>query len=333
MLAANEKRPQLAEVHLTEQTCQLSVIIPIYNEQECLRELHQRLSDVLDPLASSEIVFIDDGSSDDSAEILTQLADDDPRVKVLRFSRNFGHQLAVLAGLEHCRGQRAVIIDADLQDPPELITDMIAKADEGYDVVYAKRRHRSGESWFKRTSAFLFYRVLRGMSQVNIPADTGDFRLIGRPVIDALIACGDQRPFLRGLCSWLGFRQTHILYDRQSRFAGDTHYSLRKMLRLAGDGVVSFSLAPLHAGLWIGLVMFLVGLVMLLIEGVVAPFAHVPGWLWLANVILLLFGLNLMMLGGMAIYLGRVFLQSLRRPRYIVSHRINIAPPTAPPNA
>jgi dolichol-phosphate mannosyltransferase len=308
----------------------LSVIVPVFNEQECLPLMHQRLTAVLEPLGSYEIVCVDDGSRDDSPRMLAKLAAADPRVKVVRFSRNFGHQLAVLAGLEHCRGERAVIIDADLQDPPELIGDLIAKADEGFDVVSARRRKRAGESFFKRLTAFGFYRVLRGMTSVDIPPDTGDFRLITRPVIEAMVACGDQRPFLRGLCSWLGFRQTYVLYDRHARHAGTTHYPLKKMLRLAGDGMVSFSLRPLHAGLWLGTLASMGAAAMLVTLAVLLAFTRVPAWLWLVGGGLLLFGVNLMMLGAIGTYLGRVFLQTLHRPRYVVAERINVETPDRP---
>jgi len=328
MLAARRSTPRRGwRLEVSDDAVRLSVIVPVFNEQECLPLMHERLTAVLAPLGPYEIVCVDDGSKDESPAILARLAAEDAHVKVVRFSRNFGHQLAVLAGLEHCRGERAVIIDADLQDPPELIVELMAKADEGFDVVSARRRKRAGEGLFKRFTAFVFYRLLRCMTPVDIPPDTGDFRLITRPVIDAMVACGDQRPFLRGLCSWLGFRQTHVLYDRHARHAGTTHYTLKKMLRLAGDGVVSFSLTPLHAGFWAGVVVFLVALAMLATEGIIAPFAGVPGWLWLADVILLLFGVNLMMLGALGIYLGRVFLQTLRRPRYVVAERINVDRP------
>jgi dolichol-phosphate mannosyltransferase len=224
----------------------LTVVLPVYNEEALLPELHRRLVAALGPLGFRfEILYVDDGSSDRSLEVATALARDDPRVGVLALSRNFGHQMALTAGLDHARGEAVVLMDSDLQDPPELIPELVARWREGLDVVYARRRARPGESAFKRGTAYLFYRFMRSLASVDIPADTGDFRLLSRPAAEALRGLRERHRFLRGLVAWLGFRQGSVLYDRLPRKSGESKYSIRQMARLALFGLFSFSGLPI----------------------------------------------------------------------------------------
>jgi len=224
----------------------LTVVLPVYNEEALLPELHRRLIAALGPLALPyELLYVDDGSSDRSLEVLTGLAREDPRVGVLSLSRNFGHQMALTAGLDHARGEAVILMDSDLQDPPELIPELVARWREGLDVVYAQRRARPGESVFKRATAYAFYRFMRTLASVDIPADTGDFRLLSRPAADALRSLRERHRFLRGLVAWLGFRQGRVLYDRLPRRSGESKYSIRQMARLALFGLFSFSSLPI----------------------------------------------------------------------------------------
>ena len=224
----------------------LTVVLPVYNEEALLPELHRRLVAALGPLALPyELLYVDDGSSDRSLEVLTGLARADPRVGVLSLSRNFGHQMALTAGLDHARGEAVILMDSDLQDPPELIPELVARWREGLDVVYAQRRARPGESVFKRATAYAFYRFMRTLASVDIPADTGDFRLLSRPAADALRSLRERHRFLRGLVAWLGFRQGRVLYDRLPRRSGESKYSIRQMARLALFGLFSFSSLPI----------------------------------------------------------------------------------------
>jgi dolichol-phosphate mannosyltransferase len=234
----------------------LTVVLPVYNEEALLPELHRRLLAALAPLALPyEILYVDDGSSDRSLEVVTGLARADSRVGVLSLSRNFGHQMALTAGLDHARGDAVVLMDSDLQDPPELIPELVARWREGLDVVYAQRRARPGESAFKRATAYAFYRFMRTLASVDIPADTGDFRLLSRPAADALRTLRERHRFLRGLVAWLGFRQGRVLYDRLPRKSGESKYSIRQMARLALFGLFSFSSLPIAiVGLGGGLV-------------------------------------------------------------------------------
>jgi dolichol-phosphate mannosyltransferase len=234
----------------------LTVVLPVYNEEALLPELHRRLLAALAPLALPyEILYVDDGSSDRSLEVVTGLAREDSRVGVLSLSRNFGHQMALTAGLDHARGEAVVLMDSDLQDPPELIPELVARWREGLDVVYAQRRARPGESAFKRATAYAFYRFMRTLASVDIPADTGDFRLLSRPAADALRTLRERHRFLRGLVAWLGFRQGRVLYDRLPRKSGESKYSIRQMARLALFGLFSFSSLPIAiVGLGGGLV-------------------------------------------------------------------------------
>jgi len=226
---------------------ELSVVIPIYNEAAVLPELYERIERAVAPVTERyELIFVNDGSKDHSLFELLKRAEENPRVFYINFSRNFGHQIAVTAGLDVARGKAVVIIDGDLQDPPELIVDLYRKYQEGYQVVYAKRAERKGESAFKKITAKLFYRVLRKITAIDIPLDTGDFRLVDRKVVDYLKQMPEQNKFLRGQIAWLGFKQTHVLFRRDERKYGKTGYSLGKMLRFAADGITSFSDRPLQ---------------------------------------------------------------------------------------
>ncbi len=299
----------------------ISIVAPVYNEEDCLEEFYRRTRAVADALKEEvEWVFVDDGSTDRSPEILSDLHLKDPRVKVLSFSRNFGHQPAIKAGIDHATGDAVVTIDADLQDPPEAIAEMVAKWKEGYDVVYAVRIERKGESFFKKATAALYYRLMKRLTHIDMPLDTGDFRLISRPVADALKQIKEKRPFLRGLISWLGFRQTGISIKRDARFAGKTKFSLFKMLQFAWSGITHFSFFPMHLATWIGFFTFifcLVELVHTLYVSLVLKIA-VPGWASLMVAILFLGSAQLITLGILGSYLARNYDESRNRPLYLI---------------
>jgi glycosyltransferase involved in cell wall biosynthesis len=304
----------------------LSVVVPCMNEEEVMRQTHTHLVSVLQKSpANFEIVYIDDGSSDATVDVLRELQTGDPRVRVVRFSRNFGHQVAITAGLEHASGDAVVIIDADLQDPPEVILEFLAKWLDGYDVVYGVRTERDGESTFKRLSAKVFYRFFSHMSETRMPLDTGDFRLLDRRVVEALISMPERDRFVRGMVSWLGFSQVAVPYHRASRAAGTTKFSLFKMVRFALDGIFSFSILPLRLATWTGFAasgLAIAGIVAVLLE----RFFEVPGLVkgWSSAVIGELFigGVQLVCLGIIGEYVGRIYGESKRRPLYIVRERI-----------
>ncbi|KDA53733.1 MAG: glycosyltransferase family 2 protein [Acidobacteriota bacterium] len=300
---------------------ELSVVVPVFNEEENLPELYRRLTAVLGTAASSwEILFVDDGSRDRSWEIIRGLAENDPRVRGLRFSRNFGHQMAFAAGLDHARGQAVVIMDADLQDPPELIPQLLAKHREGFEVVYAVRTARHGETFFKRLTAKLFYRLLARITSVQIPLDTGDFRLMGRRAVEAFRRLPERHRFTRGLVAWLGFPQTGVPYERAPRHAGTTKYPLRKMLRFAVDAITSFSHVPLQLATWLGFIVS--GFAFFYILVVIAlKFAGIswPGYTSIMAAILFLGGVQLVMVGLLGEYVGRIYDEVKHRPLYLVA--------------
>jgi dolichol-phosphate mannosyltransferase len=279
---------------------------------------------VLEPIGSFEVILINDGSKDRSAEMLDQLAAQDPRFVALHFSRNFGHQPAVTAGLHESRGQCAIIIDADLQDPPELVHEMMAKWREGWDVVYAKRRARAGETGMKKGTAFLFYRTLRALTEVEIPADAGDFALLDRKVIDVLNSMPERNRYIRGLRAWVGFRQTAVEYDRAERFAGETKYPMKRMLKLAFDGIFSLSKAPLRLAVYFGFICaglsFLLG-IFFVIERLIGRAEMVRGWASIIVVVLFLGGIQLICLGAIGEYIGRTYDEAKQRPFYIVARK------------
>lgn len=302
----------------------ISVVAPVYNEEGCLSEFYRWTRAVMDPLKIDvEWIFVNDGSSDRSADILETLRRQDPRVKVLTFSRNFGHQPAIKAGIDHADGDAVVMIDADLQDPPEAIPEMIEKWKEGYDVVYAVRKERKGESFFKKSSAALYYRLMKHLTRIDMPLDAGDFRLISRPVADALKQITEKRPFLRGLVSWLGFRQTGVFIRREARFAGRTKYSLFKMLQFAWSGITHFSFFPLHLATWIGFVTLTICFVAILhtLYITLVLKISVQGWASLMVAILFLGSVQLITLGILGSYLARNYDESRNRPLYLIREK------------
>ena len=310
----------------------LSVVIPIYNEAANIGALYERLGRVLAGLPGRhELIFVNDGSRDNSLELLLALAARDGRVRYIDLSRNFGHQIAVTAGLDAAAGAAVVIIDADLQDPPELIPELYQKLHEGYEVVYAKRRSRQGESVAKKFTARLFYRLLARITHISIPVDTGDFRVISRKVVEGLKRMPEQNKFLRGQISWIGYRQTFVEYDRAERAGGETGYTYAKMLRLALDGITAFSDAPLKAATISGFVVsgiaFLVVLYTLYARFVTHDYE--PGWASLMVSILFLGGVQLIAVGIIGEYISRLSANVRQRPLYIVSDS-NTGPFVAP---
>ena len=302
----------------------ISVVAPCYNEAEVLGAFHSRVSDVCRRYESHEIVLVDDGSSDATWARICDLTHKDPNVVGVRLSRNHGHQLALTAALAHATGDRILIIDADLQDPPELLPDMMSLMDAGADVVYGQRRARLGESWFKLVTAHLFYRVLRALSDVHIPEDTGDFRLISRLVVDVFNKMPEQERFIRGMISWVGFNQQPLIYDRARRAAGESKYPLRKMLRFAANAMTSFSTKPLRLASYLGLIIgCFCFLAIVYLVGAHFSGGTVPGWTSLIVVVLFVGALQLLVLGIIGEYLGRLFLESKSRPLYIVAETVS----------
>ena len=315
----------------------LSLVIPIFNEEPIIPELDRRLRVFLDDIgggvgASWEVVFIDDGSRDRSREMLKTLAAAEPRYKVIGLSRNFGHQLAITAGLDRAEGEAVVVMDADLQDPPEVVREMVTRWREGFDVVYAVRQKRHGETWFKRLTAALFYRFLRAMLGVSIPVDAGDFRLMSRPVVLTLRALREQHRFVRGMVAWVGFRQIAVKYERPARFAGETKYPFRKMLRFAIDGITSFSIIPLRFATWLGVLSGFAAIgagawaLYIKVHGVT-----VPGWTTIMILVALGSSAQLLVMGILGEYVGRIYEEVKRRPLYAISEEINL--PGALPGA
>ena len=299
----------------------ISIIIPIYNEEKNIPLLYDRLLGVVGKMGLSyELIFINDGSRDRSMELIKGLASKNPEVKYLDFSRNFGHQIAVMAGLDRCNGKAIVIIDADLQDPPEIIPEMYAKMKEGFEVVYARRKTRKGESWFKLATAKWFYRVLARITNVEIPVDTGDFRIMDHKIVDVLRRMPEKNKYLRGQIAWIGFRQTYVEYERQERHAGKTGYTLRKMLQLALDGITGFSDVPLkivtYFGLLVTAVAFVVSLYVLYSRFITGD--YVQGWSSLMISILFIGGVQMVAIGIIGEYLSRMNSNIRNRPLYIV---------------
>jgi polyisoprenyl-phosphate glycosyltransferase len=300
----------------------LSIVVPCFNEEGCLDELHQRLSAAARSAVGEnyELVLVNDGSRDGSWEAMQRMAADDPHVVAINLSRNHGHQLALTAGLDLCRGDAILIIDADLQDPPELLAPMLeAMRENGADVVYGVRRSRAGETAFKRATAHGFYRLLSRATEVDIPLDAGDFRLMSRRALDALLAMPEQARFIRGMVAWIGFKQLPFPYDRQQRFAGETKYPLRKMMRFALDAMTGFSSAPLklasHAGLLLsaGSVLLVLYIAYAWVSG-----RSIQGWTSLMLVVVILGAIQMFALALMGEYIGRLYNESKRRPLYIV---------------
>lgn len=297
----------------------LSVIVPLYNEEEIVEKTFHTLEAELAHV-EHELIFVNDGSKDRTREILERLLTQTPKNKLVNFSRNFGHQAAFSAGLQHASGDAVVIIDGDLQDPPTLIHEMLEKWKEGYQVVYAQRHKRAGESIFKKISAFCFYRILHSLTNIEIPADTGDYRLMDRCVVNQINALPERSRFLRGLVCWVGFKKVGILYDRAERSAGTSKYPLRKMMRLAIDGITSFSTTPLKISFMVGLIATIVALGILVwsfLEKFLSPNTTVPGWASLMTAIVFFSGVQLISIGILGEYIGRIYDEVKQRPLYI----------------
>ena len=305
----------------------ISVVVPMYFEEEVAQECYNRLKSVmLQNDINYEFVFVNDGSTDRTMEILSEIAANDYRTKIVNFARNFGHQVAVTAGIAAAKSDAIVIIDADLQDPPEVIPELIAKWEEGYEVVYAKRKQRKGETWFKLLTAKYFYKFLNYMSDIDIPKDTGDFRIIDRKVADVFNQMTERNRFIRGMMSWVGFRQTYVEYERDERFAGETKYPLKKMIKFASDGIIAFSTKPLRIVMSLGLLSVLISIIVLLYTITVKIIGNgtQTGWASIMVAITFFSGIQLLGLGIVGQYIARIYDESKNRPIYIVKKTINI---------
>jgi dolichol-phosphate mannosyltransferase len=303
---------------------ELSIIIPIYNEEGNIPILYNRLKSVADGIGVSyELIFINDGSKDASLPLIINLANQDSNVKYINFSRNFGHQIAVTAGIDHCSGNAIAIIDADLQDPPELIQDLYNKMKDGFQVVYARRNSRSGESFMKKFTAKMFYRILARITSIKIPVDTGDFRIMDRKIVEVLKQMPEQQKYLRGQIAWAGFNQTYIMYDRNERNAGETGYTYKKMIRFALDGITGFSNLPLKiatmAGFVVSGITFIISLYALYSRFVSKD--YVPGWTSLILAVLFIGGVQLITIGLIGEYISRISANVRKRPLYIVNNK------------
>jgi dolichol-phosphate mannosyltransferase len=302
-----------------------SLVLPLFNEEAVIPVLFHRLDGLLEALdGPAEVILVDDGSRDCSPIVLEAKAKSDPRYRYLRHSRNFGHQVAITTGMEHASGQAIVVMDGDLQDPPEVVLEMAAKWKEGFHVVYAQRLTREGESRFKRATASLFYRLIDRLSDVEIPRDVGDFRLVDRKALDVFLAMPERDRFVRGMFAWIGFKQTVVTFHRPPRAAGETKYSLGKMLRLAANGVVSFSDAPLRLALWAGLVISAAALLygLTVIGMSFAGAALAKGWSSTIVIIAFLGGANMLMTGLLGLYVGRIYAEVKRRPLYVLEKSV-----------
>lgn len=308
----------------------VSVIVPMYYEEEVAEECYKRLKKVLEGLSEKylyEIIFINDGSKDKTLNILENIAQDNKNVKVISFSRNFGHQCAVTAGLKYITGDAIVIIDADLQDPPELIPEMLKLWEDGNEVIYGKRKSREGESKFKLLTASMFYKTLNALSDVEIPKDTGDFRLVDRKVVEVINSLPEHNKFLRGLFSWVGFKQIPFEYERKERVAGKTKYPLSKMLKLAQDGIFSFSTKPLRIVGTMGIISILISIIILIYSILSYIFNWndlASGWTSMMVTMTFLGGMILISLWMIGEYVGRIYDETKRRPEYIIERTFNI---------
>ena len=311
----------------------LSVVAPMHNEEETVDAFYERVRTALDELGPFEVVIVDDGSTDSTPELLDRLASSDPRVAVVHLSRSFGHQAALTAGLEHARGNAIAMIDGDLQDPPELLVDMVARWREGSDVVYAVRSERAGETRAKLASANWFYRLFATVAQIDLEQNSGDFRLLDRRALDALLCMRERNRFLRGMTVWIGFTQTAIPYERDPRYAGETKFTPRKMLRFAFDAITSFSWLPLQAATFLGFFFSALAFIGLPLV-IVARFAgiYVPGVSSVLFVVLLLGGIQLITVGLIGEYVGRIYDEVKGRPLYLVASRRNIEVAEPPPD-
>jgi polyisoprenyl-phosphate glycosyltransferase len=303
-----------------------SLVIPAYNEEGVLRELASHLTEVMDALdGDAEAILVDDGSRDRTYELMLEAAQSDPRFRVIRLSRNFGHQIALTAGVDLAAGDAVIVLDADLQDPPEVVLELAARWREGYDVVYAVRDVREGETRFKRTTASWFYRAFNRISDVQVPLDVGDFRLVDRRALDVFTQMRESNRFVRGMFSWIGLRQTGVVYVRHERFAGETKYPLRKMLRFAATGVISFSAAPLRVALNLGFIVsfvsFALGIWSVIVK--LSGLYQVPGWTSIVVVTTFIGGIQLIVLGVIGEYIGDIHAEVKRRPLYVIGELEN----------
>lgn len=301
----------------------ISVVVPVYNEEEVLEEFYRRTGEVMDQMGEEwELIFVDDGSSDRSSKVIQDLNEQDSRVKGISFSRNFGFQEAVTAGLTYALGEVVILSDADLQDPPEVIPSMIEKWREGNDVVYGVRSHREGETWFKRITALVFYRLIRRITSVKIPLDTGDFRLMDRKVVNAILTMPERNRFLRGMVPWVGYNQVGLPYEREARFAGESKFnSVKQMLPFAVDAITSFSYFPLQLATIFGFVIAgitLIGIIVVVILRVTGPTQELSGQATTLVAVLFLGGVQLISLGIIGEYLGRIYDEVKGRPLYLV---------------
>ena len=306
----------------------ISVVIPMYNEEDVVHECYERISKILKSINNYEyeIIFVNDGSKDNTLVLLEDIANIDGNVKIIAFSRNFGHQCAVTAGIKHVTGDAIVIIDADLQDPPELIPEMLKLWEDGNEVIYGKRKTREGESAFKLLTAKLFYKTLNALSDVDIPKDTGDFRLVDRKVIDTINSLPEHNKFLRGLFSWVGYKQIPYEYERKERFAGKTKYPLKKMLRLASNGIISFSTKPLKIVGGLGILSIIISLA-ILIYSIVSYIFNLnnltAGWTSIMVTVTLFSGVQLLSIWIISEYISRIYDETKQRPQYIIDKKIN----------
>lgn len=307
----------------------LSIIIPMYYEEKVVNECYKRLKEMVEKLKGYdyELIFVNDGSKDNTLNLLEEIAKNNNKVKIISFSRNFGHQAAVTAGLKYTTGDAIVIIDADLQDPPEKIPEMLKLWEQGYEVIYAKRKSRKGESAFKLLTAKMFYNTLDALSDVEIPKDTGDFRLVDRKVVNTINEMPEHNKFLRGLFSWVGYKQIPFEYERQERFAGKTKYPLKKMLKLASDGIISFSTKPLRLVGYVGIFSILLSLIILIYSLVSFAFNLnnlTAGWTSIMVTITFFAGVQLLSIWIISEYIGRIYDESKNRPQYIIDKKINL---------
>ncbi|MCM3184920.1 glycosyltransferase family 2 protein [Priestia megaterium] len=306
-----------------------SIVVPVYNEEEVIHETYRRLTEVMRSTKEAyELLFVNDGSRDRTAEIIKEYSEQDPAVVLLDFARNFGHQIAITAGMDYARGEAVVVIDADLQDPPELILEMIEKWKQGFDVVYAKRTKRKGETYFKKQTAAMFYRFLRAMTDIDIPLDTGDFRLLDRKVCNQMNSIQEKNRFVRGLVSWVGFKQIAVEYERDERLAGESKYPLKKMLKLSMDGITSFSYKPLKLASYAGVTLSGIGFIYLLVVLYLKLFTDstITGWSSLIVIQLFFSGIILIILGMIGEYIGRIYDETKNRPLYIVREKYQLEP-------
>ena len=310
-----------------------SLVVPAYNEEAVVEQLAARLVEVMDALdGDAETILVDDGSRDRTHELMLRAAQTDPRIRVVRLSRNFGHQIALTAGVDLAAGDAVIVMDADLQDPPEVVLDLARRWREGYDIVYAVRDAREGETRFKRATAAAFYRAFNRISEVKVPLDVGDFRLVDRRAVDAFRSMRESNRYVRGMFSWIGYRQVGVPFRRDERYAGETKYPLRKMLRFATDGIVSFSAYPLRLALNLGFIMsalsFLLGVVFLISK--FAGFYSVPGIASIAVFVAFMGGIQLLLIGIMGEYVARIHDEVKGRPLYLVSDTQGLGPPGVP---